>query len=386
MQCWRVRGEERPSITKIESQLTHISTKLPSVIYPTVSSAMTTLSPRSTEPTYTTFVSPDLRRPMPVAMERYSYTSLNDTQVTRHSGASMISDAILRRSNGAKKRSSGHLSATSIRKSGDHLSLSFSILSDNDDDTASSGSGSDNEGDGSFPSTLKSTRSTTTGTATDSQPLTAGSIVTLHQSSPLGLYPPGDSSDIASKTSTMEDSISARSSVVLQPTNHSTSGTEHSTSGTEHSTSGTDRSSFYSTGIDSISTTFSTPLPNSAPINATPSIDPINAPPSIELKTMNISNDNNQLNKPVAMETSSASPVTGKSTDSGIRIDEELCLSNGHVTETDTIVPLRNDHIKLQPAISNVRDSSHASRTSFGLGLSDMSSELMAAFEQFSFK
>ncbi len=354
--CWKARGEERPTITNIQRQLAQIISKLPSVVYP---SGPAMITPQLTEPTYSTFMSNDLQQTMAVSTERYSYTSLNDNQVTRHSGSSYIGDAIMRRNNN-KKRTSNHLSVSSLRKStGDQLSLSFSILSD---DIDSSSSESDNEeGDGSFPSTLRSTRSTTTGTITDSQPLTAGSISTLQQTSSLGLYPPSveTGSDIASKTSTMDESLSDRSSVVLQPIGG------HSTSGTS------DRSSYYSTGIDSvISTTFSTPLPNSALTNTTP---------SIELKTYNVINDDNQSNKTIPIETSSASPrLIGKSTDSGIRIDEELCHSNNHLMNNDTLVPLRTDNNKLQP-----RDSSHISRTSFGL---DMSSELMAAFEQFSFK
>lgn len=376
--CWKVRGEERPTISNIENRLAYLSTKLPSLVFPKASTGHTPFSPRSTEPTFTTFLSStDQQRLMSVAMERYSYSSLTDAhQPSRHSGTSFISDVKMRRASGTKKRSSGHLSSTSAGRGGDHLSLSFSILSANDDASTSS-TDSDNDGAGSFPSTLRSTRSTTTGTATDSQPLTAGSISTLQQPSPPlgrgGMYPTtSESPDFTSKTSTIDDSTSARSSVLLQPTNQSTSGT--------------DRSSFYSTGIDSVSTTFSTPLPNSVSANT----------PSIELKTYGVLDDGGLLGKSLARPVESTSPFTGKSTDSGIRSDEETNSTNGHLTvqsRQDTIVPLRTD-VHGSPAATSsnntgsnsARISSHASRTSFGLGLSDMSSELMAAFEQFSFK
>ena len=355
--CWTVRGEARPTIASVENRLTYLSTKLPSVVYPR---GPALLSPRSTEPTFTTFMSAtDNHRP--ISTEKYSYISLDDPP-NRHSGASAISDVIMRRSSGVKKRTSGHMSGTSAGRGGDQISLSFSVLSG---DMDSSSSDSD-DGGGSFPSTLKSTKSGTTMT-TDNGGVSGtggGSISTLQHSSPLGIYPQSESPDI-SKTSTMDDSTSARSSVVLQQT--------------APSISGTDRSSFYSTGIDSISTTFSTPLPNSIPANHTP---------TIELTTYTAYNDDTLSNRSRPLETSSTSPFTGKSTDSGIRSDEETPFSNGHLAVNSKPDPARSELgvNNGNLAVNNEMDSSHANRTSFGLGLSDMSSELMAAFEQFGSK
>lgn len=375
--CWRVRGEERPTIVTVEERLVDISTRLPSLVFP---KGTAPFSPKSNDLAYSTFLPPEpsTRKPMPVVMEEET----NPLQQTcRHSGTSLLSEAILRRPSGGKKRRSGHLSGKSIGSGGgDHLSLSFSVLSGNDD-SGSSTSSSDNEGEGSFPSTLKSTKSTITGTtAPESGQQSsvvggAGSISTLQQPSPLEMYPPTETSDVSSKTSTMDDSVSARSSVLLQPTNQSISG-------------GTDRSSFYSTGIDSVSTTFSTPLPTSTSANHTP---------SIELKTYSINDD--QGGRPsVPMGANSTSPYTGKSTDSGIRSDEETSNISVSVTPSVGIEPSPPTAIAgvnlrspttgnhLQPDNkTTVRDSSQLSRTSFGLGLSDMSTDLMAAFEQFSF-
>ena len=347
-ECWKTRGEERPAIASIENRLTYLSTKLPTIVYPR---GQTLLSPRSTEPTFTTFMSStDNHRP--ISTDMYLYKNLDDAP-NRHSSASAISDVIMRRPNGAKKRTSGHMSGTSIGRGGDQLSLSFSVLSG---DMDSSSSDSD-DGGGSFPSTLKSTRSGTTMTTDNGGVSTTvgGSISTLQHSSPLGVYPQSESPDI-SKTSTIDDSTSAHSSVMLQQT--------------APSISGTDRSSFYSTGIDSVSTTFSTPLPNSIPANHTP---------TIELKTYTTYNDDTLSNRSRPIETSSVSPFTGKSTDSGIRSDEDTPFSNGHLTVNSKPDQTRNElGVNNRNSAVN-RDSSHDSRLSFDLGLSDM-------LEQFSFK
>lgn len=385
--CWNVRAEERPSIITLENQLIDISTRLPSLVFP---KGTFPFSPKSNDLAYSTFLPMDTRKPMSTVIEEPYVNHCEGVQLTsRHSGTSMLSDAILRRSSCGKKRRSGHLSGKSAGSGGDHLSLSFSVLSGNDDSSSSTAS-SDNEGEGSFPSTLKSTKSTITGTLPPpdgGQPSDvggAGSILTLQQPSPLEMYPPPETSDVSSKTSTMDDSVSARSSVLLQPTNQSISG-------------GTDRSSFYSTGIDSVSTTFSTPLPNSASTNNTP---------SIELKTYSSNDDSHgpgmagRSTRP--METNSTSPFTGKSTDSGIRSDEENSNFSVSITPlpkpTEPSVVLRkppppppsnaatNNHLQPSEANkTNLRDSSQLSRTSFGLGLSDMSTDLMTAFQQFSF-
>ena len=164
------------------------------------------------------------------------------------------------------------------------------------------------------------------------------------------------SPDVCSKASTMDDSVS--SSMVNATT----------------AQSGTDRSSFYSTGIDSISTTFSTPLPSSAPNS--------NQIHSYELKPLGMGEDS-QSYKSRPVDTSSASPLVGKRTDSGIRSDEETSSSDGHLGSSNAPqvepVILRNSSNSIDRTTTTSigsstgatpRDSmSHNSRTSFGLGL-----------------
>ena len=154
----------------------------------------------------------------------------------------------------------------------------------------------------------------------------------------------------------------------------------------------TDRSSFYSTGIDSVSTTFSTPLPHL--VGHTPSING-----GIEMKSYSGGGDQSEL-RPQMMTT----PI--KSTDSGIRSDEESSASSkscdsGHVTRKPgssssisnqappPAPPTESTGIQLRdPRTEALRDSnlrdSDTSRVSLGLGVTDFSSELLAAFDNFS--
>ena len=283
----------------------------------------------------------------PEETQRYS----GNEQIRRHSGH-----------RGSKRSIDHHLSSSSIGRVS-KVSLSFSVLDDTGGNISSS---SDSEEDGgSFPSTLKS-RTSGNNVAAMADIITE-SMATLQPTTPnlpldFQAPPLSISPDIPSKTS-----ASNRSSIVNQ------------------ATSGTDRSSFYSTGIDSISTTQSTPLPSSSSVTNH----------NIELKTYATNEDHGMLH-PISARyqgqndtPESISPQTMttpfKSTDSGIRSDDESNSSTGshnmapNVTTNTTKTELRH------PQIDNLtRDSLHSSRTSFGLGLMDMSSELMATFDSFS--
>lgn len=346
--CWKRRGEQRPHFASLYISLKHISKRYPPVTFPTP--VTSTYSSQSLEPTYSTFMN-DTLQPISVTLER------NSTSDSRYSGSSVLYDPVVKR----KKISSGHLSSSSLRGV-DKVSLSFSVLSSGDTLDSSSNE-SDNEGGGSFPSTLKSQRSVTgTNLAMqyDSQLVSQiSSIATLQPISPQPTVPVTISPDVVSKTSTMDDSVSARSSMVLQTT--------------AQSVSGTDRSSFISTGIDSISTTLSTPLPNSVLSNHTPNT-------GMELRTYASSTDETHPRIHLtehSTESNSLSPqvttTTFKSTDSGIRSDDEN-LMNG-VVETPSLRVKTDERLETE--------SSHTSRTSFGLGLSDLQSDLMAALDSF---
>lgn len=378
--CWHKRGEERPRFSFVKETLCSLNKSYsPSLalrrhINPSLQELTTPYSA-------TTFGKENIQ----VTIEPTTTENSFDHSTPRHSNGNAVrisgggsGEWSLKRGSGGRRGGGGsdlHLSGTNSIGRGskaEKLSLSFSIL----DDSIGSGEGSDEEGDGSFPSTLKSRVSVGTAPAS-SQTEKAESLATLQPSSlsPALATPtilPPASPDIAA--STTAESASSRSSILMP------------------AAVSTDRSSFYSTGIDSISTTFSTPLPHL--LGHTPSING-----GIEMKSYSGGGDQSEL-RPQMMTT----PI--KSTDSGIRSDEESSASSksydsGHVTrktESSSSIsnqapppapPTESTGIQLRDPRtealrnSNLRDSD-TSRASLGLGVTDFSSELLAAFDNFS--
>ena len=392
--CWYQRAEERPKFNKIYTILRDLNSQFsPSHRTQPLPNHNGPLSPDISCTTFGKDLS-STHQPIPVTIEQHSFNGMSDPIPhvhTRHSNTSY--EASMKRFSAQRgsKRSSGRLSTSSLSRQADKVSLSFSVL-DNVED--SSGSDSDEDGEGSFPSTLKSKCSINTapnlmGTQSSSEIMTAESLATLQPLSPtlpqasniLSVSP-----DLASKTSILEESVSDRSSILIPAT-----------------ASGTDRSSFYSTGIDSISTTFSTPLPLSLPPNHPPNA-------GMEMRTYGFpcedhpTTSTHPLSNIIPENTlDSVSPqiVTTpfKSTDSGIRSDEESNSSEsqgtGNHDSNESHVTTNGDQVVKRIQIPTTNDlsrksraSSHASQTSFtlfgDLGLTDMSSELMATFDSFS--
>ena len=391
--CWHQRAEERPKFNKIYSILrdlnnqfspSHRTHPLPNHIGP--------LSPDISCTTFGKDLN-SMQQPIQFTVDQYSFNGMGDPMPhvsTRHSNTSYENAMKRFSAQRGSKRSSGRLSTSSLGRQADKVSLSFSVL---DNVENSSGSDSDEDG-GSFPSTLKSKCSINTapnliGAQSDSDIMTAESLATLQPLSP-SLPPTSNilsvSPDLASKTSILEESVSDRSSILIQAT-----------------ASGTDRSSFYSTGIDSISTTFSTPLPLSLPPNNAPNA-------GMETRTYGYSSEDHSTNSthPLGniipentLDSVSPQIVTTpfKSTDSGIRSDEESNSSEsqgtGNHDSNESHVTTNGDHVIKRNQIPTTNDklrksltSSHTSQTSFtlfgDLGLTDMSSELMATFDSFS--
>lgn len=353
--CWLHRSEERPNFACILAILKGLDLQYSTIQHP-----------------YSIPGTPELTRSH-ADVTQGSQKTLDfpcDTFRSRTSNQSTTTLTALSRTATTPHRTS-HLSVGK-QSQNDRVSLTFSALSD-----SVSGSESEEEGNESVPSTLRSGTSTTTAltsNANSSQmadvPRIAESLLTLQPVVSPSNPTPSESPDISSKTSTMDDS-SGRSSYFMPTTAHSVA-------------SGTDRSSFYSTGIDSISTTFSTPGPASL------------APPTnqggMEMKSYsNTSEDYSMLHPHLAVTYNNgersypSSPKTAttpfKSIDSGIRSDDESA-SDAPVAENE--VPV----LRIKDVDRTSHVNSIASRTSFdfGLGLSDLSSDLMATFDTFKVK
>ena len=249
------------------------------------------------------------------------------------------------------------------------ISLSFSVLSGENCPS----SDSEEENTGSFPSTLRSKGSTKSSTAyqLDGTLLLNDSMQTLQpMASPLSHMTQSASPEleVASKTSTIDESVSTRSSVFIP----STAAQSLASAGTG------DGSSFVSTGIESLST-FSTPVLH----------QPSNA---MELKTFAYSEGADAVHGgssglrsnglPSGSDSPQVSTTPFKSTDSGIRSGDDSSaeiLPGSGVDQFPSAI-VKRDSVNTTAS----RPDSHTSRTSLGLGISDFSSDLLAGFNSFS--
>lgn len=408
LSCWNQRGEDRPRFSAIHETLKTLNRQYSPSHHarPHPHSTAT----RDSDPYTVTTFGKDLRsKPVSVTIEPESGGNF-ESSTPRHSGhAAPTNDSfvIIPRRHSGHKRTSDHTSSVASLGGGgkaEKISLSFSVL-DNVSD-GESGSESESEG-GSFPSTLKSRVSLNASSTLTPKADTIGeSLVTLQPATPT--VPPTLLPRPDTATSTVGESTSNRSSILLPAP-----------------TCSTDRSSFYSTGIDSISTTFSTPQPH--PLSHTPL--------GIEMRAYGVEGgvDRNGL-PPQVMTT----PF--KSTDSGIRSDDDSSSStasnhlpnshvisptshvisptshvtsptshvtspSSHVTPSNSHVTLPNSHVTTTPSepslststntgsvqlrnprTEQLRNSSRtdSERLSFGTGFMDFSSDLMAAFDSFS--
>ena len=387
--CWNKRGEERPRFSYLHEALQSLN-KSYSPSHVLKRHQNPSLQELTTPYSATTFGKESIQ----VIVEPSVENGLDQSSTPRHSNGNAVgvagggsgewsfkrqSGGQTRRGGGGDRQSNNSVGTGGRGSKAEKISLSFSIL---DDDSMASGSDEDEEGEGSFPSTLKSRVSVATGTvpASSSGAEKAESLSTLQPVSlspalaPPTVPPPGSPDPAASTTA---ESASSRSSIVMP------------------AAISTDRSSFYSTGIDSVSTTFSTPLPH--PLSHTP-----NSNGGMELKSYYGGGVDHTELRPQVMTT----PF--KSTDSGIRSDEESSSSkscdSGHMIRRANLpgnhsnqappplLPAPTDltsEIELRdPRTERLRDSnlrdSNSSRVSLGLGVTDFSSELMAAFDNFS--
>ena len=385
--CWRRRPEERPNFTQIYAELKEMNNRYSSFQPPTQQMYL----PNSQEPTFSTFQQPPSvsSRQQPVAASE---------PLTRHLLINSLMGSLGGNSDPMSRRFSGSRNSRQV-------SLSFTGLSsdssgESDDEAAAGG--------GSFPSTLKSRGSTI-----KAEGLTGASesIATLNTS----VTPQAVNRSVTpdeNKSAPYDSSTSARSSIVLPAITQSLA-----------STSNTDCSSFISTGLESMNTTYSTPTmpPNHSTTSGGIELtrltdekfrrDSLTAPGMSSNRSSSSSNPSHSL--------ASVSPqtvITTKSNDSGIRSDEDSSSDNqGHQLQ-DTHLPKKSPKLRQAPSRPppppppprspkpseedpfdpvpqlETSFSSDAARKSpqppqedpFGLGLGDMSSELFAAFSSFS--
>ena len=297
--CWRRRPEERPNFTQIYAELNEMNGRYSPFQPPTHQMYL----PDSQEPTFSIFLKPPstTSRQQPVAVSEPLSRQLINNLMGSVGGNS---DPMSRRFSGSR---------TSRQ-----VSLSFTGL------TSDSSSESEDEaavGGGSFPSTLKSRGSTI-----KAEKLTevSESTATLKPSVTPQAVNRSETPD-ENKSAPYDSSTSTRSSIVLPAITHSLA-----------STSNTDCSSFMSTGLESMNTTYSTPTmqPNhtSGGIEMTRLTDEKFRRDSLTA-TGPSSNRSSSSSNP-AHSLASVSPqtvITTKSTDSGIRSDEDSSSdSQGH--------------------------------------------------------
>lgn len=328
--------------------------------------------PDSQEPTFSTFIQPPLitTRPQPVATNE-SLGGSRSEPLGRHLNVNPADQA-----GGNSEPLYRQFSQWSSARNSRQLSLSFTGLS--------SGSSSESEdepaGGGSFPSTLKSRGSTI---KAERMAVASESVSTLKPTSttPQETHR-SDSPEENSKTPPFNSSTSARSSILLPATTQSLA-----------STSNTDCSSL-STGLESMNTTISTPTipPNHLP---TPTIELRRIAGRDSLPAPGNSNRSSSSSNP-AHSIASVSPqtvATTKSTDSGIRSDEDSSSDSqghqeNHTSEGPRILEEEEDPFKapsqLETSFSKPKETGPETSDPFGLGLGDMSSELFAAFDNFS--
>ena len=367
--CWRQRSEERPNFTQMFSELKEMNDRY-TAFQPTTHQLY---MPNSHQPTFSTFMQP----PKPSFHDQPIATSMepSDSFSEPISRRLLTLDPFEASSEPLNRRHRNSRASA-------HISLSFSGLSDGE-----SSESEDEPGGGSFPSTLKSRGSTI---KPEGLKDASESISTLQPPHTPLIANRSVSPDESSKTSPFDGTASGRSSILLPATTHSLK-----------STSGTDCSSFVSTGLDSMNTTFSTPTP--APVQPA-------TLGGIELRTLadekrrngttatGCSNRSSGSSNP-AHSITSVSPqteVTTKSTDSGIRSDEDSGSDGqGHQEARVAERPSRqeqDDNLFRAPPQTETsfsesrRESQRISQSSdpFGLGLGDMSSELFAAISSIS--
>lgn len=363
--CWVQQGERRPNFSQIFTQLKELNNRY---------TAIQNLSPEgpylaaSTELlTYSTFGksvnAPANRQPVasdPLAHRRIPTSIPNP------------SHELVPRRPAPRPPIGAHMSTVSKNSHQSELSLSFSVLSGDN----SSSSDSEEENTGSFPSTLRSKGSTKSSAAyqSDGPLLLNDSMQTLQPlATPLSNATQSASPEleVASKTSTMDESVSARSSVFIP----STAAQSLASAGTG------DGSSFISTGIESLST-ISTPVPHQSST-------------AMELKTYGYSEGSDTVHNcslglrqnglPNGSDSPQVATTPFKSTDSGIRSGDdsssELVSSTGMELSAPAVT------IRTSIRATESRPESNTSRGSLGLGISDFSSDLLANFSSYnSFK
>lgn len=373
--CWNDRGEDRPSFNSLVDQLKHIRSQYPEILEPPVV-AVPVDDQRYTASTFNKNLS---REPL-ASIE--SETVLGEGLLTRHRSARSAAS----RSNPKRGSMGSMLSRGS--QTGDKLSVTFSVLSASE---ALSGSSSDEETDFDLEEGLQMSSSQprmeelqhmlqevntsfladSGGVPLELSPLSPHSLSnetqttinnsTQNQDSFTTLVSPvSPSRDVTSKTPTAE---SERMSVASNPI-----------SVTPEASQGTDTYSKTSTlDLESVSTSMSVPCTSSPVLTTSPlyagGVNGITGVSGAAEEAKNsdpsplVVGHKAQTNGTMFSHLSPPGP-TAKSTDSGIRSDEELDTLHSPVAQVGT-----------EPVALG-----EGTLTS-GLGLSDLSSSLMAAFD-----
>lgn len=412
--CWKTRGEERPNFVTVLGLLKDIYSKYPAFV--DSQSGPSPRVPGSQELNFSTFgKNLSQEKPPSIDMETAVRTSGGGYGSGGYPGRHRGSEGGFMRSNRSSQLS-GRSPLSNRRVSQNQpekLSLSFSVLSGD----MLSGSESEGEGEKDNPShsaldlnllpalfTKEATPGAGDTTDADMELVssflgTQSSFMSQHLSSSIvgdtssfsnhhietELLPPTPSlsPDLTSKTT----STAGDETMSMVSGNTATLPVE---ANVNHANA--DTISKAST-LDSLSTTLSAPYPFSCSPSQTSGVHALHNGTAEELKPRERLTP--MLDHKARMNGHSAVSVpesASKSTDSGIRSDEELDAAHTE-PETSTSATVNgnsSDHAgvvkrdlarKQDARLSEVSRHSRTSQASFGLGISDLSSDLMSTFE-----